>query len=224
MTELQLFWRVFVRRWWLMLIPVGIVALVAVPDLLASNQPAAGKFEATFQYSAAQESSNLPQRDGDFQDVWLASEFVVNAFTDWVRSSSFRAELADELAGGVDLTGLEVIADNRRSIGVVIMRHPDDTALNAIAEAAITVLQTRNQAYFPHLGSEPAQVTIIDEPLAYRLPPALGDRFTPILQLALAAFAGLALGVIVEYLDPTLRTRDELEAQGVRVVATIPRR
>lgn len=220
--ELIRVWQVLLRRWWLIAIPVVMVALVAVPDLLRNEQVAAGGFQASFRYSAAQGESNLPQREGDYQDVWLASEFVVNAFTDWMTTSTFRDELA-ALVGTSDVAGLTIIADNNRSIGVVQLYHPNEAALNEISRAATTVLQTRNHIYFPHLGERPAEVTIIDAPVVFPQPPPLTNRFAPIFQLGVAVFGGLLLALAAEYFDQTLRTADEIEASGLPVLASIPK-
>lgn len=222
--ELMLVWRFIRKRWWIMLLPVVLVAFYAVPQLLRNEQGGVNRYTTSFSYSAAQEQSNLPDRDGDFQDVWLASEFVVNAFTDWVKSSSFRAEIADILNDdSLNLGALEVAADNSRSIGVVTFAYPDGAALEQIAGAAIEVLQTRSQAYFPHLGEAPAEVTILNEPVIVAVPPSLPNRVAPILQLGVAFFAGLMLALLVEYLDPTLRNAYELEALGLPTLASIPR-
>jgi capsular polysaccharide biosynthesis protein len=221
--ELNLALQMLRRRWWLIIGPAVIVAFFAVPDLIRNEQTGSGGFSASFRYSAAQVQSNLPTRDGDYQDVWLASEFVVNAFTDWVRSSTFRAELQLIVGAEIDLALLGVAADNQRSIGQVSMTYPDAAILAQIANAAIAVLQTRNQVYFPHLGAAPAAVTIIDEPLVVPAPPPLTNRFAPLLQLGVALFAGLCIGLLAEYLDQTLRTVAEVEAQGLRVLAAIPK-
>jgi capsular polysaccharide biosynthesis protein len=221
--ELKLVLRLLRRRWWLLLLPALVVAIFAVPDLIRNEQVGSGGFTTSFRYSAAQEQSNLPDRDGDYQDVWLASEFVVNAFTDWVRSSTFRDELQTIVGTDVDLSLLGVAADNNRSIGLVIMSYPDGDKLARIANAAITVLQTRNAAYFPHLGDAPAEVTIIDAPVVVLAAPPLTNRFAPIIQIGVALFVGLCLALLAEYLDQTLRTEDEVESQGLRVLASVPK-
>jgi capsular polysaccharide biosynthesis protein len=221
--ELKLVARMLRRRWWLLLLPALVVAFFAVPDLIRNEQVGSGGFTTSFRYSAAQEQSNLPNRDGDYQDVWLASEFVVNAFTDWVRSSTFRDELQTIVGADVDLSLLGVAADNNRSIGLVIMSYPDGDKLARIANAAITVLQTRNEAYFPHLGDAPAEVTIIDAPVVVPAAPPLTNRFAPIIQIGVALFVGLCLALLAEYLDQTLRTEDEVESQGLRVLASVPK-
>jgi capsular polysaccharide biosynthesis protein len=219
--ELLLILRVLLRRWWLIVLPVAVVAVFTVPRLLGEPTYSGG-FTATFRYTAAQEF-NLPQRDGDYQDVWLASEFTVNAFTEWLRSSTFRAELNASMPQDFDTAQLGIITDNARSIGTVQLSYPEAATLAQAASVAVEVLQTRNQAYFPHLGGEPADVTIIDAPTVTPAPVSLPNRFGPLLQLGLALFAGLGLALLVEYLDPTLRRTDELERLRLRVVAHVPR-
>lgn len=221
--DLLLVWRFLQRRWWLIALPTLIASVVAVPQLLRNEQIAAGGFQTSFRYSAAQEQSNLDERIGDYQDVWLASEFVVNAFTDWVRSSTFRDELAQQLGDRAVLANLDIAADNNRSIGEVIMSHPDADTLEDIAAASIAVLQTRNQVYFPHLGDAPAAVTLIHAPQITAVPPTLANRFEPLLQIGLALLGGMILAFAVEYFDATIRYPDEVEAEGLPVLATIPR-
>lgn len=222
--ELKLIWRMLRRRWWLILVPVVIAAVLTIPQFLNRGSAVSGGFAASFKYSAAQETSNLPNRDGDFQDVWLASEFVVNAFTDWVKSSSFRGELAAMLGDDVDLSQLDIQADNDRSIGQVFLSHPDAEQLEVIASAAITILSTRNQDYFPHLGGQSAIVTLVDAPVVVPQQPSLPNRFAPLIQLGVALLGGIVLAVIAEYLDPMLHDKDELKALGLRVLSSVPRR
>lgn len=222
--ELSLILRVLLRRWWLIAIPVIVVSAFAVPRLLAGGDAVSGGFGTTFRYSAAQQASNLPDRDGDYQDVWLASEFVVNAFTDWARSSTFRDEIADILDDpNIDLNQLGIAADNARSVGLIQMSYPNADDLALIAAAAIEVLQTRSETYFPHLGGQPAQVTIIDAPVIVPVAPPITNRFGPLLQIAVGLVAGVGLAFLAEYLDPTLRDQRELENNGLRVLASIPR-
>jgi len=220
--ELILILRVLARRWWLIILPVAIVALVAVPDLLRNEQTGTGGFYTRFAYTSVQETSNFDVREGDYQDVWLASEFVVNAFTDWIKTSSFRAELAVVLGSDVDLSGLNIASDNDRSIGTVEMTYPTPE-LDRIAQAAITVLQTRNQQYFPHLGDQPADVTILDAPTVTPFNPPLTNRLAPLVQLGVALVVGVGLAILAEYFDRTLRYPDEVEAQGIPVLARVPK-
>jgi hypothetical protein len=207
------------RRWWLVLLPVVIAGVLAGRSLLSARGEG-GQYSTSFRYTAMQ-VMNLPQRDGDYQDVWLASEFVVNAFTEWVRSSTFRAELQN-LLPDVDLGPLGVSADKARSVGVVFLSYPDEKTLQQIADAAVTVLETRSDAYFPQLGEDAAQFALLDMPVIAAAPPALPNRFGPLLQIGVALIGGLALAFLVEYLDVRIRSRSELESQGWTVLGRIP--
>ena len=168
--ELTMLSRLILRRWWIIALPVVLSLIAAIPTLLDDSATGSGGFQAQIRYSAAQEF-NLPQRDGDYQDVWLASELTVNAFTDWVRSSSFRNEIRAQLEDDeANLSALGIAADNARSIGVIYLSHPDNTVLQEIAAVAIAVLSQRNQGYFPQLGGESAQVTILEAPTVAAVP------------------------------------------------------
>jgi capsular polysaccharide biosynthesis protein len=223
--ELMLIIRILLRRWWLVVIPVAVVAVVTVPDLLSSRSAVSDGYSTVIRYSAAQKF-NLPDRDGDYQDVWLASELTVNALTAWVRTSSFKDEIAlaaADLGLETDLGALGVSSDNARSIGQIFLSWPDEAQLRIIAQAALDVLQNRTQDYFPQLGAEPAQVTILDDVVISSAPPPITDRFAPLIKLALGIVAGLGLAFLVEYLDTTIRDRQEVERLGLPVIVTIPR-
>jgi capsular polysaccharide biosynthesis protein len=225
--ELTLILRVLLRRWYLVLIPVVIVAVVVVPDILDEGPAVSGGYTTTVRYTAAQELDAIPNRDGDYQDVWLASELTVNAFTEWVRTSRFAQEVAGiarESGLEIDPGALSIAADNERSIGQIFINWDDEGELLTIAQAVITVLQTRSQVYFPQLGDVPAQVTLLDEPRISPAPVSLPNRFAPFIKLALGVLAGIGVAFLVEYLDPTLRTREELQALGLPVIAGIPKR
>ena len=223
--ELILVVRVLLRRWYLLLIPVVIAAAFTLPDFLNRGQAASGGFSTTVRYTAAQQL-DVPGRDGDYQDIWLASELTVNALTEWVRTSRFIEEVSTvAAANGVDFdpATLGVSSDNQRSIGVLYLNWPDPEQLEIITNAAIDVLQTRTQDYFPQLQGEPARVTLLDKPVVTPASPALTNRFAPFIRIGLGLLAGLALAFLVEYLDDTLRRREDVEALGLPVIASIPR-
>ena len=225
--ELMLFLRIFVRSWWLVLIPVVITAAVSLPAMLRRDPAVSGGYTTSIRYSAAQQLDAIPNRDGDYQDVWLASELTVNAFTDWVRTNSFQRATAEEAAERgltIDPAAIAVAADNQRSVGLLVLSWPNAEELAIIADAAIEALRTRNEMAFPQLGGAPAQVTILDEPVIVASPPPLADRFGPLVRIGLGLVAGMALALLAHYLDPVARRREDVEAAGVRVISAIPRR
>lgn len=224
--ELMLIWRVLVRRWWMVVIPVVVAAIFVIPQWLMDRSATSGGFSVTLRYTAAQSASNVSPRDGDYQDVWLASELAVNALTDWVRSGTFKDEIQTALgtSDAVDIGGLGIAADNKRSVGQLIMSYPDESGLRTITQVAMDVLRTRAQAYFPQFGNQPAEVTFLDLPQFAAAPPQLTNRFAPLIRLGMGLLGGVLLAFLWEYLDPFVYRREQVEAMGLTVVATIPRK
>ncbi len=214
--------RILFRRWWLIALPVVLGGVIAVPDLLNTAPSSAGGYTAQVRYSAAQRL-NLPQRDGDYTDVWQASEYTVDALTKWARSASFREEIRAQLDDAeLSLGSLQIAADNARSIGVIYFSHSKSDALRTIVDAALIVLTSRSQTYLPQLGGEAAIVTILDPATVTPAPPALTSRLTPLIQLGIALLVGLALAFFAEYVDPTIYHQDDLRRMGMTLVGSIP--
>ncbi|MBL8147134.1 MAG: hypothetical protein JNL34_12180 [Anaerolineae bacterium] len=214
------------RWWWLVLAPVVVAALFAVPTLLNRTQAAPG-YAITLLYSAFQDLDGLPRPDGNYEDVWISSELLVNAFSDWLKGSTFKDELTRALAGqqpDFDPARLGVAADNDRAVGTVTFIYPDAAVLQAIAEAAVPIMNATSNDYFAQLGTAPAQANLLSQSAAVPQNPPLPDRFGPLIQLALALAAGIGLAALANYLDPYVRARRDLELAGLPVLAAIPRR
>lgn len=220
--ELLLILRILRRWWWLIAIPVLITAALALPSLL-NRGGASGGFTQTISYSAMQQLDAIPRTDGDYQDIWLSSELTVNAFTDWVRGSGFKDEIA-ALVSDLNPAALGIAADNARSVGQITLSYPTADGLQAISAAAVEVLQTRSQAYFAQLGGEPATVTVLSQTPITPAPPPLTDRFGALIKVGLGLLAGIGLVFLAHYLDPVLRRREDVEALGLPVVGAIPRK
>lgn len=225
--ELLVYLRIVLRRWWLVAIPVVITAALAIPDLIRQAPAASGGYSTVISYTAAQPLEAIERPAGDYQDLWLASELAVNAFTEWVRGSSFADEIGAALAARgetFDVSTFRAGADNERSVGQIFLNWPDADQLALIADAAVQVLETRSGAYFAQLGGQPAPITILDRSPISAAPPPLTDRFGPFIRIGLGLLAGIALAFLAHYLDPVLRSREEVEALGLPVIARIPRR
>jgi capsular polysaccharide biosynthesis protein len=225
--ELIQFARILLRRWWLIALPVVAAAAVTLPDLINPPPAASGSFSTVITYSAAQSFEAIPRSEGDYQDIWLSSELTVNAFTDWVTGGRFKDEIVSALSANgvsIDAGALRLSADNERSVGQLFLSYPEGETLAAIADAAITVLSTRNQAYFAQLGGQPATVTLLDQTPITAAPPPIVNRFAPFVRVGLGLLAGVGLALLAHYLDPALRRREDVESLGLPVLAAIPRR
>jgi capsular polysaccharide biosynthesis protein len=63
----------------------------------------------------------------------------------------------------------------------------------------------------------------MDQVIVGSAPPSLSSQLNLPLRLGLALAAGLALAFLVDYLDPTVRSRAELEGMGLGVLGEIPK-
>lgn len=217
--------RILLRRWWLVLLPVIVAGMFVVPDLFAAPSGSTGH-NVTIRYTAAQVLEAIPQRDGDYQDVWLASELTVNAFTEWIRGSRFLAAVRDELdAQGASFStdGLGFGTDAEKSVGRIDVGWHDPDELSAITAAVVAVLAEQNGVVFPQLGGVNAQVQLLDTPQVVPAPPPLTSRLGPLLRLLVALAGGVALAIAFDSLDPVIRRRDQINSQMLRVLGTVPR-
>ncbi len=214
--------RILLRRWWLIVLPVALGAVIAIPEFVNSAPSSAGGYTARVSYSAAQKF-NLPERDGDYTDVWQASEYTVDALTDWVRSASFRSEIQAQFdEPELPLDNLQIAADNVRNVGVVYFSHPNSESLREIVDTALIVLASRSQTYFPQLGGEAAHVTILDPATILAAPPGLMSRLAPLIRLGIALLIGLALAFFAEYIDPTIYHQDDLRRMCLPLLGSVP--
>ncbi|MBN1963389.1 MAG: hypothetical protein JW910_02005 [Anaerolineae bacterium] len=224
--ELIALWKFLLRRWWVIVLPALVTLVFAMPDVL---NPPAGGFTTTIRLTAAHPpTGNEPTYEDSSYIPWLASEYLVNSLTAWATTGSFAQEVSAALAAdGLEIDAGAVrgsiTADNARSVMALYISWPDAGQLEAIARAAITVMQTRNQVYFPQFAAEPADVIALDDVAIAPTAPGLMTRLQPLLKVALGLAAGLALAALWEYLDDSIRSRDDVEDLEIAVLAEIPR-
>jgi capsular polysaccharide biosynthesis protein len=222
--ELRAYWRVLHRRWLLALIP----AIVVMALGLATYQSPPPLYNVGVRFIASQ----LPAPDAETSDkegyhTWLESEYIVNGLAAWARGNRFGVAVSEELARrNIQVQPAEVssgvVVDTARSMMTLSLTHGDPEVLAAMMDAAITVLQEQNTRALPQLGDEPAVVTVLDDAIVNQLPPGLRSRLDLLLRVGLAVAAGLALAFTVDYLDPTLRAREDVEALGMAILGEIP--
>lgn len=225
--ELRALWKIVKRRWWLIAL-TGLAALALAVYTYISTPTGGGSFATSIRFTAATPpSSDRPTYEDSSYYPWLASEYVVNALTDWVQTSSFTEEVSLELGRqGIEIPAgalqASISADNARSVMVLYMNWHDAGQLEAIAGAVAVVLQERSTTYFPQLDVVGVDVVALDEPAIGAVPPPLSARLEPLVRFALGLAAGFALAFLVEYLDPTVHERAELEALGLAVLSEVP--
>jgi capsular polysaccharide biosynthesis protein len=226
--EVLALWKVLVRRWWVILIPTVVAALLSVSSLIAAFRPPVS-YSLAIRFTA----SARPVGSGTYQDLaytpWLASEYAVNSIAAWMRTESFAREVSTALTQAnfsisVEALRAVIVSDSARSLMTLyVTAWPNPDELRAIGMAAAEVLKTRTESYFPQLAAEKAVIVPLDavQPAPISVP--LAQRFAPLARIAIGLALGVLLAFALEYFDYTIRDRTELERLGFQVLAEIPR-
>ncbi len=227
--ELRQIWQIIRRRWWL---PVLLVAAVALFSLAQMRpwQPAPPAYAASLRMLVGV----MPAAEADVAAydpryyAWLTSEYLVDDFTEVVRSGLFAANVSKRLAQhdiqlppGV-IQGSAATGKQHRII-TLSFTWPNAEELAAIAQAAADELTENAPLYFQQLGTDGAGVTLLDAPVVGQVGPGLRDRLELALRLLLALFVGLGLVFVLDYLDTSIRARAELEEMGYAILGEIPK-
>ena len=223
--ELRTYWKILIRRWWLVVAPVVVVALYVA----ATYAPPGLVYQVVMRFAAGTKPAGL-SGDYDRYYPWLASEYIANGLADVAETGAFAQAVAARLVeAGYQITPGSIqpaiVTDNAQSILVVYLTWPNAEQIVAVAKAITAELTGNGTAYFPQLeGIEPA-VRQLDAPTPVPLPPGLRTQLMgPVIKIGLAAGLGIALALLWHYLDPTIHETVELEDLGLDVLAEIPRR
>ncbi|NJL94253.1 MAG: hypothetical protein HC915_11285 [Anaerolineae bacterium] len=159
--ELSQLWEMLLRRWWVILLPVVVALLLLLPTVPGILSPEV-RYQVVMRFTAAPPSTVELDPATTYEDAvyvpWLASEYVVVNLPPWITSDSFAAEVSAVLAeAGLALEPDDLrpafVADSARSILIVYLNWDDEAEIEAIARAAVEVLQTRNGVYFPQFAA-----------------------------------------------------------------------
>jgi capsular polysaccharide biosynthesis protein len=223
--ELRDYWRILWRRWWII---ASLVVIVLVASIVWRSQPAP-MYQATMRFTIGV----APDSDGErltmdpLYSAYLASEYIADDFAEILRSESFAADVSARLAAqGIVVPAGAIqgftVAEKQHRILTMQITWPDEGQLQAIAQAARETLQIDNAKYFKQLGSEGAEVYVIDSPRIVSLGVSLKDRLDIPIRVVLALLAGVGLAFLLHYVDDTIRDPEDVEAMGLNVVGQVP--
>ncbi|MEJ2747275.1 MAG: hypothetical protein P8183_05110 [Anaerolineae bacterium] len=223
--ELRHYWKLFKRRWLIVVLPAVIVLAIG----LATYQSPPPVYNVGVRFLVAQPPAEASETlDEQRYYNWLASEYIVNGLTDWVKGGSFATAVSQELAAqGLDVPAGAIqgslAADNARSMLTISMTYGDSQVLAAMVDAVAVVLQEQNSV-LPQVGGETPVLVQLDQPVVNQIPAGIRSQLDLPLRILLALAAGIGLALLVEYLDPTIREREELTEMGLPVVGEIPKK
>lgn len=225
--ELRQYWHIVWKRIWIPALLFGIVLVVS----LVLRRPPPLQYQAEARVLV--DVPPLEAVEGMGFDPRLtapqATEYLVDDFSLFVSSQAVARAVSQRLAGqGIQVPAGLIHSSTaseqvHRVVTVRVTWGDPDQAL-VILNAAVEVLREEAPAYFGRLGRQQPQIALIDDPGVSPVPPSLTQRLDLPVRLILALVAGIALCFFLDYLDDSVRGREELEAIGVRVLAEVPAR
>lgn len=223
--ELRQYWRIVQRRLWI----VAVLLLVVLAVSLAFGPARVPTYQATMRFMVGLEPE---EKSGDYYAydkyyTWLAAEYLIDDAAELVRSSSFAAAVSKRLAGrGISVPagaiGGSTQAGQLHRVLTVSVSWGNENQLADIAEAVMAVLPDEIARHLSQVGTSGVTASLIDPPATVLVGPSLREKLDVPLRLALAVVAGVAIAFLLDYLDDTVRTRQELDEAGVAVLAEIP--
>jgi len=222
--ELRRYWAILRKRIWIPLLLI----LVVLGSALLFRRPRPPLYQATMRFTVGVRPEPKGQEYAyDRYYTWLASEYLIDDLSEVVKSAAFARAVSEELADKGITVPAGVIQGSTMTgklhrILTVSITWGDAEELADIASAAAHVLAERNADFLVPLGGERAAVCLIDPPVVAPARRSLRERLDLPLRLFLALLAGGALAFLLDYLDDTVRDREELEAMGFEVLAEIP--
>ncbi|HDQ72942.1 MAG TPA: hypothetical protein ENN19_12725 [Chloroflexi bacterium] len=223
--ELRTYWKVLLRRWWLVVVPVLVVGVYAA----ATYVPPAPGYQVVMRFAAGSQPAGLSV-DYDRYYPWLTSEYIANGLADAAQTGAFAEAVSARLVlAQIDVPPgaiqPNIVTDNAQSILLVYLNWPDAEQIVPVAEAIVVELTENGAAYYPQLAGVGPPLRLLDAPVPRQLAPGLRSQLMgPTIKVGLAAVVGVALALLWHYLDPTVREPAEVEELEVALLAVVPRR
>lgn len=220
--ELRHYWRIVRRRLWIVVL---LMAALTVSYAAFTPRPAP-TYTASMRFLLGVRPEPRPtdQYSYDYYYTWLTTEYLVDDFSQVVKSRVF-AEDVLAVAGipvpPATIQGISAASRLHRVLTVSLHWH-DPQELAILADAVVQVIETKAASYFAQLSPDSAVVAVIDPPSIARAATPLRQRLDLPLRLILALMAGGALIFVLNYLDDSIYHRDDLAPLGLPVLAEVP--
>lgn len=250
--ELRQYWNVILRRRWLVLAIVALAGLFSAYTLLAGGRSYRG--EAVFTVRQQNTAATDPTKIFTFNDYynWIASEYLVDDYTQIVESDAFGQAVITAIKTGVQASGSDpnciVVSDTAK-----IFSNVDKMTPKSVTDAVGADRRHRELHIFAETGSRDLTKAIVeasgvvlteglvkpyrgadtDKPVFSQIDQITYDDMTSsaskditnaIVRVILGLVAAIALAFLLEYLDNSVR--DEKDARKVLdlpVIGAIPR-
>ena len=229
--ELRQYWRIIRRRWWLP-VACGLVALIAAT---AVGVRGAAAFKTDMRIAVSTIPTPDPNATLYYDPTYysnLDSEYLADDMSEFMTSRAFGSEVSRELstAKQYDVDINTVVNATRtkkthRFIDVTITTSTFEDG-DAIANSISRILndKARLAQYLQALTAYDTQMTVVTPPVTHRANSPLGLVSEIALRTLIGVIVGIGLAFLLDYLDPTVRSRDEAaELLDLPILGEIPR-
>jgi capsular polysaccharide biosynthesis protein len=223
--ELRQYWCIVRRRLWV--VAALVIAVLAISVLMRSAPATA--YQATMRFMMGLEPE---VKTGDYYTydkyyTWLTAEYLIDDTAALVRSRAFAEAVSSRLTGigatvpAGAIQGSTQAGQLHRVLSVHIV-WGDAGELGEIAKAVVAVLPDQIAQHFAQVGSSNVYASLIDPPAIGAIGASLKQKLDLPIRLFLALIAGVALAFVLDYLDTTVHSRQEVEQSGMEILAEIP--
>ncbi|GIW09993.1 MAG: hypothetical protein KatS3mg061_1050 [Dehalococcoidia bacterium] len=223
--ELRQYWAILRRWFW---IPLGLALLAGGLSLILAPKPQT-TYTATVR--AVVSVPPEPRTPGTFAYegyyAWVASEYLVDDLAELVKSQRFAEDVARELNDptitAAQISGQQATRRTHRLLSVTVSG-PDAAQVQKISNAIATVLDKNSSRYLAQLALGPAKIEVVDPPVVTAQVAGVRGNLDLLVRAALGFAAGLAIMLLLAYLDTRIHDTNETEALlGLPVIGEIPR-
>jgi len=223
-VDLRAYADILMRRWWVV---AGLTLLTAAIAILTSPFTQGG-YTATVRLllSVPSEAPRGAYFTYDKYYSLLSTEYVTDDYIEVVRSKGFLQDVRRETSlQGSDLTITAQPRSERapRVLTVAVGARDENDAQRA-ANAAVDLIVSHSEDYFPGLGNRGVIARLID-PAEVASATAGGRALLNVgLRTLLGLAVGLALAFLLHYVDPRLYTAAEVRRHvGLPVLGEVPK-
>jgi capsular polysaccharide biosynthesis protein len=230
--ELREYWGIIRRRWWL-------PAAITVVALLASTVVGirgASAFKTEMRLAVSTIPTPDPNAERYFDPAYYAnldSEYLADDMSEFMTSRAFADEVRRELATSstpMDIDIATIMTATRtkkthRFIDITLTTSTFEEGA-AIAGSISRILSDPNHVaqYLAALTAYHTQMEIVTPPVTHRANTLFGLISEIGLRTVIGLLVGITLAFLVDYVDPSVRTREDAERLlELPVLAEIPR-
>ena len=228
--ELRHYFHIVRKRAW---IPLLLVVIVAIVGIVRGSPAPLYAASMRFVVGLRPEARTGDYYSYDSYYPWRTAEYLIDDLSEVVKSTAFAQAVSETLLETVaqndafaSLPAAAIQAATSASslhrILTVSITWAEAEQLSTLAYAAATVLQQEMGSFFASSGTDSIELRLIDPPTVSPISPSLAQRLQLPIRLFLALVAGVALAFLLDYLDDTVRDKEEIESLGVQVLAEIP--